>query len=498
MTTTTGTASAVRPEPERAPSLADRRHGWVVLAVLVGAQFVVVLDAAIVTVALPSIAADLHLAQQSLSWVINAYVLTFGGFLLLGGRLADLFGRRRIFTAGLVIFAVASTADGLAGSPGQLIAARAVQGLGAALLSPAALSILTGTFPPGPQRNRALGYWAAAGASGGAAGVLLCGVLTGSVGWRWVFWMNVPIVIAAAAITLRLIPAHRATQAGRRIDLAGAASITAGLSLLVYALVSAQGRGWLTFSTLACLAGGGVLIGVFVAVELRARAPLVPFANFGRRALATANLTMLIFWAGMAALFFFVSLYLQQVLGYHPLTAGLAQLPLAVGIIVSSGVASRVAARYGIRPVLHAGLILVAAALVWFAQISATGGYLTDVLGPSLVAAAGAGMVFVTITILAMGDTDEREAGLASGLISTSQQLGAVLGLAVLASVAGTRTSHASAAAPGAGSPTALTEGFQAAFLGGGGFVLAALIVAVLLTRRGRTQQHRPRGRRRA
>jgi len=477
------TATSAAPEHATEADRTGQRRRRLTLAVLVGAQFMVVLDAAIVTVALPSIAADLDVAQHNLSWVINAYVLGFGGFLLLGGRLADLLGRRRIFLAGLVVFAAACAADGLATSAGQLIAARAVQGFGAALLSPAALSLLTATFSDGPARHRALSYWAAAGASGGAAGVLLGGLLTGSVGWPWVFWINVPVALAAAAIALRLLAAHRPPRAGRRVDVAGAASITAGLSLLVYALVGAQANSWLSAATLAGLTGAAVLIAVFVAVEARVRAPLVPFAIFARRNLATANLTMLVFFPGMAALFFFVSLYLQQVLGYRPLAAGLAQLPLAAGIIASSGLASRLTTRFGVRPVLHTGLVLVAASLAWFAGVSPTGAYLSDVLGPSLLAALGAGMVFVTLTILAMGEVGEHDAGLASGLINTSQQLGAALGLAVLASLADATTGHST----GGDSVTALTAGFQAAFLGGAGFVLVALAAAVLLRSRRHT-----------
>lgn len=482
MTATTPTTPSAPPEPAAEAGETGRAGHRLTLAVLVGAQFMVVLDAAIVTVALPSIATDLDVAQHNLSWVVNAYVLTLGGFLLLGGRLADLFGRRRMFVTGLAIFALASAADGLANSPGLLIAARAVQGFGAALLSPAALSILTATFPGGPARHRALSYWAAAGASGGAAGVLLGGLLTGSVGWPWVFWVNVPVAVVAAATALRVIAEHRPPLTGRRIDVAGAASITAGLSLFVYALVGAQANGWVSAATLSRLAGAAVLIAVFVAVELRVHAPLVPFAVFRRADLSAANLTMLFFFPGMAALFFFLSLYLQQVLGYPPLAAGLAQLPLALGIIASCGAASRLAARYGARPVLHTGLVLVASALVWLAGISPTGGYLSDVLGPSLLAATGAGMVFVTLTILAMSDTGERDAGLASGLINTSQQLGAALGLAVLASLAAARTTHASSVVQQTDSATALTTGFQAAFIGGAGFVLAALAVAVLLS----------------
>lgn len=480
--------------PPEAAADADRatRRRRLSLAVLIGAQFMVVLDAAIVTVALPSIATDLGMAQHDLSWVINAYVLTFGGFLLLGGRLADLLGRRRVLLTGLVIFAVACAADGLAATGGQLIAARAVQGLGAALLSPAALSLLTATFPPGPPRQRALSCWAAAGASGGAAGVLLGGLLTGTLGWPWVFWINVPVAVATAAITPRLVGAHRPASTNRRVDAAGAVSITAGLSLLVYALVDAQDNGWVSAATLGSLGGAVMLIAVFVAVETHIHAPLVPPPVFARRDLAAANLTMLIFFPGMAALFYFISLYLQQVLGYPPLAAGLAQLPLAVGIIASSAVASRLTTRYGPRPVLYAGLVLVAASLAWFARIPPTGTYLPDVLGPSLLAAAGAGMVFVTLTILAMSDADDHDAGLASGLINTSQQLGAAFGLAVLASLAAARTTHA----PDADTVTALTTGFQTAFLGAAGFVLAALAATILFHPRRRiasSTTHTPR-----
>ncbi|MBV9312302.1 MAG: MFS transporter [Pseudonocardia sp.] len=474
---------------------AGERYRWITLGLLIGAQFVVVLDAAIVTVALPSIATDLRFAEQDLSWIVNAYLLTFGGFLLLGGRLADLIGRRCIFVTGLVVFGLASLADGLAGTPGQLVAARAVQGLCAALLSPAALSILTATFQSGPQRDRALGAWAAAGASGGAGGVLLGGVLTGSVGWRWVFWVNVPVAITAAALTLCFVAEHRAPQTSGHIDLAGGVSITAGLSLLVYALVSAPEHGWASAPTLACLGGAATLIVTFIVIELHTRSPLVPFSVFRRRPLTGANLTMLIFFPGMAGMFYFVSLYLQQILGYQPLIAGLAQLPLALGIIVSSRVASWLATRHGVRPVLLSGLVLFTGGLVWFAQVSPSGGFVIDVLGPSLLAALGVGMVFVTLTILAMGDTGEAEAGLTSGLINTSQQLGAALGLAVLASVAGFRTQHALTAAHSTPSAAiiALTAGYQSAFLGGAGFVLTAMVVAVLFTRPSSTQYNRSR-----
>src|SRR5918999_3343605 len=375
---------------------------WLALALLAAAQFVVILDASIVNVALPSIGADLNFSQENLAWVVNAYVLTFGGFLLLGGRMADILGRRRVFMGGLILFALASLAGGLATNEGQLIAARAVQGLGAAILSPAALSIITNTFRDGAERNKALGVWGAVAGAGGAAGVLLGGVLTDALGWEWVLWVNVPIGIAAAALAPSLIAESRSTSETRHFDLAGAVSVTAGLSLFVYALVDAVDVGWGSTQTIGLIALSAALIGAFVAIELRSASPLVPFRIFRLRTLTGANVVGVLTGASLFSMFFFISLYMQQVLGYSAIKAGLSYLPLAVTIIVSAGIASQLTTRFGFKPVLATGMALIAAGLIWFSQVSVGGGFAADILGPSLLAAVGLGFAFVTTTIPAV------------------------------------------------------------------------------------------------
>jgi EmrB/QacA subfamily drug resistance transporter len=457
---------------------------WLALALLAAAQFVVVLDAAIVNVALPSIGTDLDFSQDNLSWVVNAYTLFFGGFLLLGGRVADLVGRRRMFIAGLIVFAAASLAGGLASSPGMLIAARAVQGLGAALLSPAALSLVTVMFTEGAERNKAMGVWGAVAGSGGAAGVLLGGILTEYAGWEWVLWVNVPIGIAAAAIAPRLLPESR-NEGARHFDIAGAVSVTAGLSLFVYTLVDANNAGWLSGQTLGLGAVSLALIAAFAAIELRSKAPLVPFSIFRRRTIVGTNVVGLLLAMSLFSMFFFISLYMQQVLGYSAIKAGLSYLPLAGGIIVSAGFASGLVTRFGFKPVLVTGMVLIAIALVWFAQVDVGGSYLGDILFPSLIAAVGLGFAFVPMTIGAVAGVEPHEAGLASGLINTSQQVGGALGLAILASIANSRTDSLMTDAGGAVSalPNALTEGFQIAFIVGAGFaVLGAILAATLIS----------------
>ena len=459
----------------------DRR--WLALVLLAAAQFVVVLDASIVNVALPSIGESLSFSQDDLSWVINAYTLTFGGFLLLGGRMADLLGRRRMFIAGLIVFAGASLAGGLAQSDVWLISARAVQGLGAALLSPAALSLVTVLFAEGAERNKAMGVWGAVAGSGGAAGVLLGGMLTEWAGWEWVLYVNVPIGIAAALLSPRLLPESRADGA-RHFDVAGAVTVTLGLSLLVYSLVNANEAGWASAETLILLAVAAVLIVGFVVIERRTKAPLVPFPGiFRHRSITGINVTALLIAMALFSMFFFISLYMQQVLGYDPLEAGLAYLPLAFGIIVSAGVASQLVTRFGVRPVLVTGLILTAIGLLWFSQISVGGSYVGDILFPSLLAAFGLGFAFVPMTIAAVAGVEPHEAGLASGLINTSQQVGGALGLAVLAAIANSRRESLTEA--GTALPTALTEGFQVALTVGAGFAVVGAILALLLVGRG-------------
>jgi EmrB/QacA subfamily drug resistance transporter len=458
---------------------------WVALILLCFAQFIVVLDASIVNVALPSIGEGLNFSQANLAWVVNAYVLTFGGFLLLGGRMADLLGRRRVFISGLLLVAAASLAAGFADTEGQLIAARAAQGLGAAIISPAALSIVTTTFSDGAERNKALGAWGAVAGAGGAAGVLLGGILTDGLGWEWVLWVNVPVALLVAALAPRLIAESRSESATRHFDTAGAVSVTAGLSVLVYALVDATDAGWGSTQTLGLLALSGALLAAFVAIELRSDAPLVPFRIFRIRTLTGANAVGLLVGASLFSMFFFITLYMQQVLGYSPIEAGLAYLPLAVSIFVASAVASQLVTRVGYKPVLAAGMVFIAVALVWFSQVSVGGGFTSDILGPSLLAAIGLGFAFVTSTIAAVSGVREQESGLASGLINTSQQIGGALGLAVLATIANSRTDDLMASSGGdpAGRANALTEGFQSAFLGGAAIAALGVVLTLVLIR---------------
>jgi EmrB/QacA subfamily drug resistance transporter len=453
-----------------------QRSKWLALALLATAQFVVVLDASIVNVALPSIGSDLNFSQDNLSWVVNAYTLFFGGFLLLGGRLADRLGRRKLFIAGMILFALASLAGGLAQSDLWLIIARSVQGLGAALVSPAALSIVTTTFTEGAERNRALGVWGAVAGSGGAAGVLLGGVLTEYAGWEWVLFVNTPIGLAAAFIAPRLLAESR-DQSSRTFDVAGAVTVTAGLALLVYALVNANQAGWSSAETLGLGAAALTLLASFVAIERRNPQPLVPFSIFRMQTLRGSNIVALLIGMSLFSMFFFISLYMQQILGYDALKAGFAYLPLAIGIIISAGVASQAVTRLGFKPTLIAGLALITAALLWFSQVSPGGSYLGDVLFPSLLAAVGLGFAFVSVTIGAVAGTREKDAGLASGLINTSQQVGGALGLAILAAVANAATDNSSAVSR----LVALNDGFRVAFLVGAGFALTGAILAAVL-----------------
>ena len=465
---------------------------WWALALLCMAQFMVVLDASIVNIALPSIGTEVGISQENLSWVVNAYVLAFGGFLLLGGRMADLLGRRLIFMVGLVIVAVASLLAGFAPSEGALIAARAGQGLGAAIIAPSALSIVTTIFRDGSERNRALGAWGAVAGSGAAAGVLLGGVLTDSLGWEWVMWVNVPVALLVLALTPGLIPESRSESRARSFDLAGAFTVTAGLSLLVYAIVDAEGSGWGSTRTIALLAAAVALLGIFTAIEQRSDAPLVPFSIFRKRTLTGANVVGLLVGGSLFAMFFFLTLYMQQVLGYSPIKAGLAYLPLSIGIILSAGVASQLVTRIGFKPVLAVGLILIAAGLVWFSEISVDGGFAADILGPSLLAAVGLGFAYVTTTIAAVSGIEDNEQGLASGLINTSQQVGGALGLAILATVATSRTDDVLAAAGGdpRALPDALVEGFQSAFLGAALIAVIGLVLTLVLIRSSDSRAH--------
>jgi EmrB/QacA subfamily drug resistance transporter len=464
---------------------AARDKRWIALILLCSAQFVVVLDASIVNVALPTIGEALDFTESSLPWVVNAYVLTFGGFLLLGGRLADLLGRRRVFMFGLVLFAIASLAGGLATTSGQLVAARAVQGLGAAILSPAALSIVATTFKDGAERNKALGIWGAVAGSGGAAGVLLGGVLTEYLGWEWVLWVNVPIGIAAAAVAPSLIAETRAENETRHFDVAGAATITLGLSALVFALLDAEDAGWGSAQTIGMLVAAAILLAAFVAIERRSRAPLVPFRIFRLRTITGANVVGILVGASLFSMFFFISLYMQQVLEYSAIKAGLSYLPLAVAIILSAGIASSLVTKVGFKPILAAGMVLIASGLLWFSQISPPpdGTFLADILGPSLLAAVGLGFAFVPVTIAAVSGVDDREQGLASGLINTSQQVGGALGLAILAAIANSEIGTSR-------DPAVLTDGFSSAFLVGSGFAVLGLLATLFLIRNADSRAH--------
>jgi EmrB/QacA subfamily drug resistance transporter len=462
-------------------SLDTPRAKNLALLLLAMTQFMIVVDASIVNVALPSIGRELEFSRENLSWVINAYTLVFGGFLLLGGRMADLLGRRRLFMLGLGVFSVASLVGGLSSNDVMLVIARAFQGLGAALVSPAALSIVTTTFAEGAERNRALGVWGAVAGAGGAAGVLLGGVLTEYLGWEWVLWVNVPIGALAIFLAPRLLPESRDEVEHRTFDLPGAFTVTAGLALLVYTIVDAESAGWTSGQTLGLGAVALVLIGTFLAIESRTRAPLMPLGIFRLRTLRGANVVGLLIGMSLFSMFFFISLYLQQVLGFSALETGLAYLPLSIFIILSAGAASQLVTRLGFKPPLTAGLVLIAIGLLWFSRVDPGGSYVGDVLFPSLIVAVGLGFSFVPVTIAAVTGTSPAEAGLASGLINTSQQIGGALGVAILASVANSVTNGSTAGNPGA----ALTEGFQSAFLVGAGFaVLGAILTQVLISSR--------------
>jgi EmrB/QacA subfamily drug resistance transporter len=465
-----------------AAETSDPRRWWA-LVLLALAEFMVILDASIVNIALPSIQRGLHFSKDNLSWDVNAYILAFGGLLLLGGRMADLRGRRRMFIVGLAVFAGASLVGGLSDSQGQLIASRAVQGAGAAILAPAALALVRAIFSEGAERNRALGIWGAVAGSGAAAGVLLGGVLTSGLSWRWVLFVNVPVAAIAAAVAPRLLPESRAEADERSFDLAGAITITAGLTLLVYALIEAQKVGWGTARTIALLAIAAVLLVGFVVIELRASAPLVPFGIFRSRAVAAANAVAILVGAALISMFFFLTLYMQEVLGYSAIKAGLSQLPLAGTIILAAGLAPPLVARVGAKAIIAVGLGLLAGGLVWFAQIPTHAAFVHDLLGPSLVIATGLGLTYVPMTIASVSGDAKNETGLASGLINTTQQVGGALGLAIAATVANSQTDHYLRAAHRAAQalPAALTHGFRSGFIIDAGFAALGVVAALAL-----------------
>jgi EmrB/QacA subfamily drug resistance transporter len=455
----------------------DHKHGWATLLLVCLGQFMVILDVSIVNVALPSIRNDLDFSQVNLQWVVNAYTLTFAGFLLLGGRACDLLGRRRVFIGGLLLFAGASLVGGLSQSQGMLVGARAAQGLGGAVVSPATLAILTTSFAEGPERNRALGVWGAMGGAGGAAGALLGGILTDLLSWQWILFVNVPIGLAVALAAPHFVEEGRNPQRASHFDLAGALTVTAGLVALVFGIVRTDTEGWGSIQTLGPMALGLALIGVFLLIEGRlAKSPLMPLRIFKARALTGANLTVFLLGAAVFGMWYFVSLYLQQVLGYSPIRAGLAFLPMTLAIVGGSAFASKGIARFGAKPLLVAGMSSQAVGLLLFTTVPVDGTYLANVLAPSLITAIGIGLAFVPVTIAAVAGVAQQEAGLASGLVNTSRQVGGALGLAILATVAASTTSGSSA-----GGKEALTHGFHAAFATGAGFAVAGALTALFV-----------------
>jgi EmrB/QacA subfamily drug resistance transporter len=445
-----------------APDRQVRASANVVLILVAVAQFMVVLDASVVNVALPSIQRDVGFSEQSLSWVLNAYTLLFGGFLLLGGRAADRLGRRRLFMAGIALFTAASLACGLSQSEATLLIARGAQGLGGAMVSPAALSIILTTFAEGSERNRALAVWGAIAGAGGAVGLLLGGAIVELLSWRWVFFVNVPIGAAVLLLAPRILPESRAEGVRSGYDLEGATAITLGTMALVFTLIKANDWGWGSARTLAGLAVAAVLLVGFVWIEHRHENPLVPLRIFTNRSLAASDATMLLLAAALFGLFYFCTLYLQQVLGYNALKTGVAYLPFSFAIIISSGVASRVADRIGPKPVLVGGLLVAAVGFALFTRLQAHGDYAGTVLPAMLVMGVGLGMSFVPITIAATSGVAAEDSGLASGLLNTTQQVGGSLGLAVLSAVSTSRIT--SSLEGGSTQAAALTHGFTEAF----------------------------------
>jgi EmrB/QacA subfamily drug resistance transporter len=443
----------------------SQRRRWLVLAVTVAAQFMVILDVSVVNVALPSIKHDLHFSQEGLQWVITAYSILFGGTLLLGGRLADLLGRRRLFMAGVAVFTIGSLLSGLAWSEGALIVTRALQGLGGALLAPAALSIVVTTFREGRDRNVALAVWGAVSGVGGAVGVLLGGVLTSYLSWSWIFFVNLPVGVAILAVSPWLMRESRAALAHRHFDVLGATSITAGLMVLVYAITRASQHGWSNGVTVGLLATAAALIAAFVAIEVRSPAPLLPLRIFRLRTLSAANATMLTVGAAAFGQFFLMTLYLQEVLRYSALKTGLAFIAITVTLIAVTNLAQKLTTRLGARPVLSAGLLLTAAGGALYARMPADGHYFWNVFPGLLLSGVGLALTFVPVMIASLTGVQPADAGVASGLINTSRQIGGSIGLAAVTTIAATASSHyASSHAVPAFSAPALTHGFQVAF----------------------------------
>ena len=460
--------------------LASHGRKWLALALLASVQFMVVLDIAIVNVALPSIQTDLGFSQENLQWVISAYALFFGGFLLLGGRTADIVGRRRLFVVGLIVFAAASLLSGLAWSDSALIVARAVQGLGAAMITPAALAILMTTFQEGRERNTALGVWGAVGAFGAVAGVLLGGILTDLLSWEWIFFINVPVGLAAVALTPLLLAESRDTEV-RSFDAPGAVLVTSGMVTLVYTITQANQYGWGSVETIGLFSLAGVLLAAFAAWEARAKEPLMPFSIFRIRTVAAANISGLILGTVSFSMFLMLTLYMQQVLGYSPLKTGVAYLAVAGTAILWSTVAAQLVTRIGVKPVIVAGMAFLTGGLVYFTQVSVGGSYVGDLLPGFLLIAVGLGFSFVPISIAALAGVQASDAGLASGLFNTSQQIGGALGIAALSAIATSTTENG--VASGTALPQALTDGFENAFIWGGIIAAVGILVGLVLVR---------------
>jgi EmrB/QacA subfamily drug resistance transporter len=463
-------------------TITDNRTRWLALIVLCLGTLMIVLDTTIVNVALPSIRTDLHFSQTSLAWVVNAYLLTFGGFLLLGGRLGDLYGPRRLFLSGITLFTVASLCCGLANTQGLLVAARAVQGLGGAVASAVSLALTMTLFTEPAERAKAMGIFGFVASGGGAIGVLLGGVLTNSLDWHWIFLVNLPIGVLVVLLSLRLLPGGRAEHANRRLDVAGAVTVTAALMLAVYAIVNGNTAGWTSAQTLGLLGGAVALFALFIFIESRVSAPLMPLGLFARRNLATANVVGILWAAAMFAWFFLSALYLQLVLGYSPLQVGLAFLPanLIMGAL-SVAVSARLVMRFGIKRPLGAGLTFAAVGLLLFTRAPVGGSFVVDVLPSMILLGIGAGIAFNPVLLAAMSDVEPQEAGLASGIVNTAFMMGGALGLAVLASIAASRTDSLSAG--GDGPLAALVGGYHIAFLVGAIFALSGAAVGVGLLR---------------
>jgi len=462
---------------------------WFALALLCAAQFMVILDFSIVNVALPSMQRDLGFSQQNLQWVVSAYALTFGGFLLLGGRAADLLGRRRVFMAGIGLFSLASLIGGLAQYQGVLICARAFQGLGAAIVSPAALSILTTTFKEGSERNRALGVWSGVAAAGFAAGVILGGILTDRLGWEWVFFVNVPIGVAALTLAPVLLGESRELTGSRQIDLAGAVTVTAGLVGLVYGLTQATEVGWGSFQTIFLFGITLVLLAAFVVIESRSKAPLVPLGIFRRRTLTAANIVGLLMGAASASMIFILTLYMQEVLGYSALQTGLAFLPHALAAMFGAPFGSRLATKVGVKSTMIGGMTMLMLGMLLLTRISADGNFVRDLLPGTVVTGFGIVLCLVAATIAATAGLSDSEQGLASGLLNTAQQIGAALGLAILVAVSTARTQALNSATGNSAvaQKEALTGGFQYGLATAVGLAAIGVLVPLFVIRQQRT-----------